>query len=458
MMRIIVDEALGPAQRVAHAKELVGDVDVRQVAELSSLTIGELTDLARIFATAERPVAIAGNQLSGREHGFEAVVSVEALNLIAGSDGKPGALVPQGSLPSGIVVPQEGTFADVGALLDELRAGRVQALILCGANPVFDLADNADVIGALQEVPFVVSFNPLIDETAVWADLVLPERTYLESWGYAPASPNFGLPIIGSQQPVVPPLVDARAPADALLAVARGIPAAAEALPWRDEVEFLKETVAQLPPSAIEGSGAEVQWARFLQHGVWWPATRPDPVPFSTNGSLVVQATAPQFQGAPQEYPYFLHLYLSDLLSDGRGASQPWLQGSPDPMTSIAWQTWVELHPDTARDLGVDDGDVLQVSTVHGTLEAPAYLYPAIRPDTVAIPIGQGHTDCGRYARDRGDNPMRLVGAKTDSRSGGLLWSELRAKVAPTGRRVPLALFESKIGVTKGFVNQESPG
>jgi anaerobic selenocysteine-containing dehydrogenase len=126
-------------------------------------------------------------------------------------------------------------------------------------------------------------------------------------------------------------------------------------------------------------------------------------------------------------------------------------------MTTISWQTWVELHPDTAEQLGVQDGDLVQVTSPHGELEAPVYVYPAIRPDTVAIPFGQGHTDCGRYARDRGSNPMQLVGRQTDVSGTSLAWTTLRVRVRPTGEKLTLALFENKVGVTEGFLNTEFP-
>jgi hypothetical protein len=161
--------------------------------------------------------------------------------------------------------------------------------------------------------------------------------------------------------------------------------------------------------------------------------------------------------GSDADYPFALHLYLSGLLSDGRGASLPWLQGSPDPMTTLAWQTWVEMHPDAARKLRVKDGDVVRVTSPVGEIEALVYTYPAIRPDTIAIPVGQGHTDNGRYAQDRGDNPMNLVASEATA-AGGLPWASMRVKVAATGQRIALASFESRIPVTDGFATMAFPG
>jgi anaerobic selenocysteine-containing dehydrogenase len=162
--------------------------------------------------------------------------------------------------------------------------------------------------------------------------------------------------------------------------------------------------------------------------------------------SKPIEVPPATFEGDEQEYPYFLHLYLSVLLGDGSGASLPWLQGSPDPMTTIAWGTWVELNPETARSLDVVNGDIVRVESLYGEIEAPVYVFPAIRPDTVAIPLGQGHSDYGRYARQRGSNPMALVGATTDEKSSTVLtWANLRVKLTKTGEDKALAVLESTI-------------
>jgi anaerobic selenocysteine-containing dehydrogenase len=199
-----------------------------------------------------------------------------------------------------------------------------------------------------------------------------------------------------------------------------------------------------------------VLWARFQQYGGWWPATAPEPERLPLAAGRPIEVAPPALQDV-DEYPFSLYIYPSGLLSDGRGASQPWLQGSPDPMTTISWQTWIEMHPETAHELGVEDGDVVEVASPHGEIEALVYAYPAIRPDTVAIPLGQGHTDLGRYARDRGSNAMQLAGSATDASGSSLVWADIRVKVRPTGESADLALFEFKEGVIEASEKGEFP-
>ena len=216
------------------------------------------------------------------------------------------------------------------------------------------------------------------------------------------------------------------------------------------------ETARRPPPGAAGVSGVEGLGSRCRQHGGWWPASPGEGTAPQPAAPAAVEVPAPQFEGDPGEYPYYLHLYLSDLLSDGRGANQTWLQGSPDPMTTISWQTWVELHPSTAQKLGLQDGDVVKVTSPYGEIEAAIYTYPGVRPDTVAIPLGQGHTDLGRYARNRGSNPIQLAGSQPGD--ANLNWSTLRVQLSATGKNVAVAHFEDKVGVTQGFINQAFPG
>jgi anaerobic selenocysteine-containing dehydrogenase len=446
IMRLIADYEYGPAERVAAAQSLATDIDVNQAQDASDIPLNTLRELAQAFATATHPLAIPGNSLSGLEQPLESISAVQALNIVSGNSQSPTGFSIS-TQPQAI-----SAFSDVQKLITKMQNGEIKVLIIHAANPAFDLPPQAGFTQALSNVPLVVSFNPIVDETAVWADLILPDRVYLEGWGFKQTSPGFDQSVLGSQQPVVSPFFNSRSAADILLTIAQGFPEVAKTLPYPDEVAYLKARLGEITGDLYN----ELTWSRFLQNG-FWSGGIPDQSKY-TPSLTKIPVSQTKYQGDDSEYPYHLYLYLSTLLSDGRGANLPWLQGSPDPMTTVSWQTLVEIHPLTAKSLGLRDGDIVQIVSLYGQITAPVYLYPAIRPDTIAIPLGQGHNDYGRYARQRGSNPIQLLSGLSDASGTGFTWTNLRVKIQPTGTHTSLAIFENKEGVTKGFTNLEIPG
>jgi anaerobic selenocysteine-containing dehydrogenase len=110
------------------------------------------------------------------------------------------------------------------------------------------------------------------------------------------------------------------------------------------------------------------------------------------------------------------------------------------------WNTWVEINPETAHELGIENDDVVKIVSEAGEVEAPAYLYPAIRPDVIAMPFGQGHTAYGRYAQGRGANPADLLSPHFNE-AGDLAFAGMKVKVEKIGRKQVLSRLESRIGV-----------
>jgi molybdopterin-containing oxidoreductase family iron-sulfur binding subunit len=106
------------------------------------------------------------------------------------------------------------------------------------------------------------------------------------------------------------------------------------------------------------------------------------------------------------------------VLHDGRGANKPWLQELPDPVSKIAWHSWVEVHPETAKRWGVATGDFILLKSSFGAQKFPAWITRSVREDVLAVPTGQGHTAYGRYARDRSANAFELLGVQPNSYGG----------------------------------------
>jgi anaerobic selenocysteine-containing dehydrogenase len=104
------------------------------------------------------------------------------------------------------------------------------------------------------------------------------------------------------------------------------------------------------------------------------------------------------------------------------------------------WGSWVEINPRTAASLGIADGDLVEVSSYHGSVRAPALLYPAIRPEVIAMPYGQGHTAYGRYAKGKGANPIIVnpYAANSDT-------SAMRVTIAKVSGEGRLIRFGTKL-------------
>jgi len=197
-------------------------------------------------------------------------------------------------------------------------------------------------------------------------------------------------------------------------------------------------------------------WHAVLQNGSWKDESarfdRTVPVPPEFPNSI----QSPFFGGIDGQAQDVFNLipFASASLMDGRGAHLPWLQATPDPITTATWRTWVEINLRKAEDLGIKEGDVLKVTNGRGgSVEALAYPHPGISPDVVSIPIGQGHLSGGRYSQGRGSNVLAILDTKKTNGTGALAWAATRVKVEKTGRWTRLPKFEntaSELAVDEG--------
>ena len=138
--------------------------------------------------------------------------------------------------------------------------------------------------------------------------------------------------------------------------------------------------------------------------------------------------------------------FASTSLTDGRGAFLPWLQATPDPITTATWRTWVEINVRVAEEMDISEGDVIKVSSQFGSIEALAFPHPGASPDSVSIPIGQGHRTSDRYAGGRGANVLSILSpAVQDSKTGALAWAATRVKIEKTNDWVRLPKFENTV-------------
>ena len=427
------------------------------VSAETDISEGNIRQLAREFGTSKAALAIAGGATTAGTNAVASAVAVNALNHLAGNLGQPGGIIFNSDQAfSATPGTRQAGMQGILDLVEAMEAGEVDVLLVHDSNPIFSLPDGVGFRQALDKVPLIVALSSFRDETTEQADLILPTNTYLESWGDDVPDPGVGFPVASISQPVVTTLYDTLPVGDIILSLARQIGGELPmAMPWRTMEEFVKERWREeYEKRGSADQDFEAFWQAALEAGVWGQPgvmTGDQIVPSSSSTIAAITNPASQFAGSETDYPLVLHPYLSASLLDGRGANLPWLQELPDPLTSVVYGSWAELNPATAEDLGIREGDVLEVETPAGSVRVPALIFPALRPGVVAMPIGQGHTSYGRYARNRGANPMDLVSMQIDDRSGDLAWAATRAKVRNTGERLQIIKTD---GVTRTLGRQ----
>ncbi|MHC5004640.1 MAG: 4Fe-4S dicluster domain-containing protein [Planctomycetota bacterium] len=402
------------------------------VAETAGVPVERIEQLAEELAAAESPIALPPGIEGQGSRATEAHLAVALLNHACGAIGRT---VELDDTP---VRPSTASFDEMRDLIDRMNRGQVRTLIVSGANPAFTLPRSAAFAEALANVPSVIAIHPHLDETAAVAGWLLPCHHALESWGDVEARPG----VRALAQPVMRPVFDTRQREDILLQIAT-IAGRADGFEAETFADYLKETWRELLGTAadseddwwlgaLRGGGThalEVEASEGVPADVPPPAQEPARAPALTTAaqSYMFGAFEPPAGDALLVYPS-VHFY------DGRGANRAWMQEVPDPVTRNVWNSWVELHPDMAERLGVEHGDVVAVRSEAGSVEAPVSVNRGIRSDTVAIPIGQGHTHYGRNAAGRGVNPLDLLPPVRDPGSGALAFAGVSVSVEPVGR------------------------
>jgi anaerobic selenocysteine-containing dehydrogenase len=460
----LVAAAIG--KLVAEAKggavpEAFENVDLNEVLSTAEISLETLEHVAEEIVSAEGAIVIPGGSALGLSNGLQTAEAILTLNALADNLGKAGGVYLSPLSPNEDEYHRPASMQEMAEFVEKMRSGGVKVLFVHGVNPLFELPKSLGFAEALESVEQVISFAVFPDETALAADYIFPDHHGLESWGYQRVATGTAQSALSGAQPVVSPNYDTRSTADVLLA-------ASQALPFADEMQFLQSKFTSLVGQAdgfFPASEINTFTAHFQQYGGWWKTSPELVAPSASDAlgrSLVVEQA--EFEG---EGEFYFHPFMSPTLGEA-GANKPWLQELPDPTTTVMWNSWVEINPETAHELHIENDDVIKIISEAGEIEVPVYLYPAIRPDTIAMPFGQGHTAYGRYATvrrqgepfmglvpsrtraeeilPRGANPADLLGVHFNG-AGDLAFAGMRVRIEKTGRKQLLSRLESRIGV-----------
>ncbi|HKI53925.1 MAG TPA: molybdopterin dinucleotide binding domain-containing protein, partial [Anaerolineales bacterium] len=420
-------------------------VNPHDVAAAADVKLETLEQIARMVVEAAAPLAIPGGAALGQSNGLSTAEAVLVLNAQADNLGKVGGVSLSPLSPNQDEYYRPASAKEMSDFVAKMKSGEIKTLFVHGVNPVFELPASLGFADALAAVPQVISFATFPDETAVASDYVFPDHHGLESWGYQRAVTGTDQSVLSGAQPVVSPYFNTRATVDVLIEAARLAGGKfAEALPFADEVEFIQSKLDSLVGAKGSFTAPEINTfsAYFQQHGGWWTNGEAAALSASSAANKNVKAEVAEFEGVGE---FFFVPFVSPTLGEA-GANKPWLQELPDPTTTVTWNTWVEMNPETARRNGIENDDVLRITSEAGSVEVPVYLYPAIRPEVIAIPFGQGHTAYGQFAAGRGVNPADLMGIHFNE-AGDLAFAGMKVSVVNTHKKRELSRLEGKVGV-----------
>jgi molybdopterin-containing oxidoreductase family iron-sulfur binding subunit len=326
-----------------------------------------------------------------------------------------------------------GVDANFVQLVKDMNAGSVGTLILVGANPAYSWHDAAGFTAGLAKVKTTISFATKQDETAVLCKFVLPDHHYLESWGDAEAiSGN-----VSFIQPTIYPLFKTRQWQDSLLK-------------WSGNTS---DYLAYLKSYWSTKLGGDTGWDKALQDGVL--ATTPAAFSAGSFSSAAVANAVSAATSAKKGGAIELVLYEKVGIGAGQGASNPWLQELPDPVTRATWDNYVIVSPALARTLlkiDLNNGgqaDAYEVNppkpvvkvTVGGkSIELPALIIPGTHPETIGIAVGYGRSEnIGKAANGVGKNAFALASLQGNNVS----FTNSSVEIVATGEKYPVALTQT---------------
>ncbi len=471
--------------------ENYGPTRVEQITGVSATTISRL---AGEFASNLPAVAVLpgkGGLLNGSVNGLYAAMAVHMLNALVGSIDRPGGVLTQRYLPCtdwpdlpSDPVAEKGRISErldgagthfplarhaYQAVADRILEGYpLEALFLYDANPVYEAPGGMRFVDAFQKVPFIVSFASFIDESAQYADLILPEPTFLERW-QDDAIEGVGYPGVGLRQPVIESLYDTMNTGDFLLRVAQSLgDPIAGAFPWASFEELLQdrlqnigtdwETLKELgvwltPGYRFARRGSE-KWVaevvgrdrvssprdgRFdfysrelncVLGGLNKEALQALGVSQSGDAVFMPHHEPISYAGNPEEYPLTLNVItLMSLGPYSAAANLPSLQEISGMTVGEMWDSWLEMNPETAAEHHLQDGDQVWIESLFGRARTKLRLVQGLRPDVVNLPHNQGHTAVGRWAKNRGINGLALLNPASEPATGLAAFTNTQVKV-----------------------------
>jgi len=276
-------------------------------------------------------------------------------------------------------------------LIGNMNAGKVGAIVHFDSNPVYELSNGLDYAEALTKVDNIISLAEASNETTKLSKYVLPLSNILESWGIHQTR-------VGSitlQQPVISTLYNTKQKEDVLLY-------------WlgKGSVDAYSKYIKTFVKENIYSKGSFA--ASF--NTFWFSALHDGVISVNSNVSSGTSFIPSSFVNANSNVNGFTVL-LQDNYNMGLGkfANNGWLQELPHPVTKVTWDNYAAISPSTAKDLQVENDDVLKINIGDKEISIPAMIQPGMANETIVIELGYGRSNAGTVANGVGVNANILL-------------------------------------------------
>ncbi len=287
---------------------------------------------------------------------------------------------------------RQGIDKDLVDLVSQMDAGQVGALLVIGANPAYTYFDAPKFIAALKKVKLSVSFGEKMDETTELCNYIVPTHHYLESWG--DAEPKSG--ITSFIQPTIYPLFKTR-------------PYQTSLLKWAGNTTDYDTYFKNYWSAKL---GSVEAFDKALQDGVI--ETAPVAAGAGAFSGTSIGAAASAIAAAKKGGNDEVVLYQKISIGSGVGATNPWLQELPDPISKATWDNYALISMTKANELGIKLNNdyeyypqkpVIKLALGGKEVELPILVIPGMNAHTIAVALGYGRNEAlGKTAAGVGKN------------------------------------------------------
>jgi anaerobic selenocysteine-containing dehydrogenase len=399
-----------------------------RAADVSGVDASAIETLATLYAKSSPALVKCGWGLERNRNGGNAAMAVLALPAVGGKFGIRGGGYSMSNSASWniertwIDAPEPDTrivnMNHLGRALTEYDDPPVNVLFVYNCNPAATMPDQRRVIQGLErEDLFTVVFEQVMTDTALYADLVLPNTTFLEGYDFAK---GYGSITLDLGRPVIDAVGEARTNADVFGALCSRLGLLKEEEPT-GELDLMVTVLKQLPETIGRDLGEGMMAS---------PPCGPAPVQF-----------VDVFPNTPDRKVHLFPAALDPSTPMGLYRYQPDPQTNRHPLALISpasertiSSTLGELprpdvkllmHPDDARARGLEENDVVRVFNELGEVHCPLTVAPTIRPGTVSLPKGIWR----RSTRNNLTGTALVPDTLTDL-GGGACFNDARVQVA----------------------------